>query len=406
LSTHVAGRIRPIVLGVAAGCAAIALFNASGAAAAATGPAGLAFYDPPNSLPAGHGSLIWARPASGLVPLAKAASTKLLLYTSDTPGGQSVAVSGSLSVPKGKAPKGGWPVISYAHGTTGTADACAPSRNREGDPATGYISYVYPQLNDWLKAGYAVVQTDYQGLGTPGPHAYLVGEAEGHSVLDMVRAARQLNPDIGKRFLIAGHSQGGQSALFAAGEAKGYVPDLTLRGTVAYAPASHLKDQAQLLPALTTPSSLTPLATLVVQGATTESTAAAPIKPGLLLSDQVLGYYPLVRQLCLSQLGTSNRLGGIAPSTMIRSGADTTALFNVLAGENPAVTTKAPILVAQGDADSTVFKAYTDQLVNELNDNGDAVTYGVYPGVDHGGIVSAAEDQALSFFESKLPPGS
>jgi dipeptidyl aminopeptidase/acylaminoacyl peptidase len=91
---------------------------------------------------------------------------------------------------------------------------------------------------------------------------------------------------------------------------------------------------------------------------------------------------------------------------MIRSGADTTALFNVLAGENPAVTTKAPILVAQGDADTTVFKAYTDQLVNELNDNGDAVTYGVYPGVDHGGIVSAAEDQALSFFESKLAPGS
>ena len=192
--------------------------------------------------------LIWSRPAGGLVPLAKAASTKLVLYTSKTPQGKRVAVSGSVSVPKGKPPKGGWPVISYAHGTTGTADVCAPSRNRAGDPGEAYISYVDPEQNDWLKAGYAVVRTDYQGLGTPGPHPYLIGDAEGHSVLDMVRAARQLESRIGKRFLIAGHSQGGHAALFAAGEAKTYVPDLRLRGTVAYAPASHLKRPGRAAP--------------------------------------------------------------------------------------------------------------------------------------------------------------
>jgi hypothetical protein len=60
----------------------------------------------------------------------------------------------------------------------------------------------------------------YQGLGTPGKHPYLIGEAEGRSVLDIVSAARQLDPKIGLRFLISGHSQGGQSALFAAGEAR------------------------------------------------------------------------------------------------------------------------------------------------------------------------------------------
>ena len=67
-----------------------------------------------------------------------------------------------------------------------------------------------------------------RGLARPGPHAYLIGEAEGRSVLDMVRAARQLNPDIGKKFLISGHSQGGHAALFAAGLAKSWVPDLNL----------------------------------------------------------------------------------------------------------------------------------------------------------------------------------
>lgn len=393
------GRTRAwVVAMVTAGLGATALWSASSA-----GAAGLAFYDPPSHLPGGHGTLIRSKQASGLVPLAKAASTKLVLYTSMTPHGKRVAVSGSVSVPKGKPPKGGWPVITYAHGTTGTADVCAPSRNRTGGPAEGYISYIDPELNDWLKAGYAVVRTDYQGIGTPGPHAFLIGEAEGHSVLDMVRAAHQLNPHIGKRFLIAGHSQGGHAALFAAGEAKSYVPDLKLRGTVAYAPASHLKEEAQALPALTTPSTLTALATLVVQGATTESTPAAPIDPDLLLSDQVLGYYPLVDVLCLGDLGAENRLGGIAPSTMIRDGADLTNLLALLGAENPAVTTRAPVLVAQGDDDQTVFKFFTDSLVDELNGNADHVTYDVYPGVDHAGVVSAAEDDAMDFFQSRLP---
>ncbi len=394
-----------VLAAVMAGVAAIALLAANTAAAMVrTGPSGLAFYHPPRSLPDGHGTLIWARNAGGLVPLANAASTKLVLYTSLAPGGKPTAVSGSVSVPKGKPPKGGWPVISYAHGTTGIADVCAPSRNHEGDPAQAYISYVDPQLNAWLAAGYAVVRTDYEGLGTPAPHAYLIGATEGRSVLDIVRAARELDPSIGKRFLISGHSQGGHAALFAAGEANGYVPDLALRGTVSYAPASHLKEQASLLPALTSPSSLTALATLIVKGATIASAPSAPIYASALLSDQVLAYYPLVNQLCLSDLSAPSRLGGIAPSTMVRSGADTTALFKVLARQNPAVTTTAPVLVAQGDADTTVFKQFTDLLVNQLNGAGDNVTYSVYPGVNHGGIVAASEPEVLAFYKSKLPP--
>src|SRR4249919_1085459 len=108
---------------VAAGVAAIAMLAAATATATVrTGPPGLAFYHPPKSLPNGHGTLIWARKAGGLVPLANAASTKLVLYTSLAPGGKRTAVTGSVSVPKGKPPKGGWPVITYAHGTTGTAD--------------------------------------------------------------------------------------------------------------------------------------------------------------------------------------------------------------------------------------------------------------------------------------------
>jgi fermentation-respiration switch protein FrsA (DUF1100 family) len=364
------------------------------------GPKGLKFYKPPKGLPKQHGQLIWARPATGLVPLQNARYTKLVLYSSRTPQGAKTAVSGSISVPRGKPPKGGWPVITWAHGTTGVADVCAPSRNSVTNPAQPYISYIYPDLNAWLAAGYAVLQTDYQGLGTPGPHAYLVGTAEGRSVVDIVSAARQLDPMIGKRYLIAGHSQGGQSALFAAGLAQSWQPKLKLRGTVAFAPASHILDQEALLPALTAPSSLTALATLIISGASTQSTS---IDVNKVLSDPVLQFYPLLESQCLSQLGQSNELGGIPPSQLERPGADLSAVRPVLAAMNPAVKTVPPILVEQGTADTTVFPFLTDQLVTELQGLGDQLTYTKYPGVDHGGVVTAGEAQALAFFQQLLP---
>jgi pimeloyl-ACP methyl ester carboxylesterase len=367
------------------------------------GPKGLKFYKPPKKLPKEHGTLIWARKASGLVPLADAKYTKLVLYSSRTPQGAKTAVSGSVSVPKGKAPKGGWPVITWAHGTTGVADACAPSRNSSTSPASASISYIYPDLDEWLRAGYAVAQTDYQGLGTPGKHPYLIGEAEGRSVLDIVTAARKLDPKIGKRFLIAGHSQGGQSALFAAGEASSWTPKLRLRGTVAFAPGSHILEQVPLLSALTAPSSLTALATMILDGASTQSST---IDINKILSDEVLPFYPLLQSQCLQQLGASNELGGIPPSHLMRSGADLGPVNPVLAAMNPLVKTAAPILIAQGTADTTVFPTYTDQLKDQLVNVGDQVTYNKYPGVNHVGVVTTGEADALAFFQQMLPPRS
>jgi len=367
----------------------------------AKAPRGLAFYKPPKKLPQPHGTLIWSRKAGGLVPLANARYTKLVLYSSRSPQGRPVAVSGSVAVPKGKPPKGGWPVITWAHGTTGVADVCAPSRDFNGNPNPTGETYINPDLSAWLQAGYAVLRTDYQGLGTPGKHPYLVGKAEGRSVLDIVEAARELDPRIGKRYLIAGHSQGGHAALFAAGEARKYVPKLNLRGTVAFAPASHLLEQASLLPALTSPSGLTALAVVILDGASTQS---SQIHVDQLLSDRALALYPLLQSQCLGRLAQSDEYGGIAPADLERSGADPSALNPVLAAMNPVVLSRAPIQIEQGDSDTTVFKFFTDRLNDELTAAGNQVIYKTYPGVNHVGVVTTGEADALAFFQQALPP--
>ncbi|MCB0866320.1 MAG: alpha/beta fold hydrolase [Solirubrobacterales bacterium] len=403
----VAPRSRASLVALALVCAAALLALLAGPAIAkkpskpVKGPAGAKFYTPPKHYPSKHGSLIWQRKATGITPL-PGAKNKLVLYTTRTLGGGKVVASGIVSVPKGKAPKGGWPVISYAHGTTGVADVCAPTRAPAGSPQEPYVTYVNPQLQDWIDAGYAVVRTDFAGLGTPGPHGYLVGIDEGHAVLDIVTAARTLNRDLGKKFLIAGHSQGGHAALFAAAEAAKYGKGLKLRGTVAYAPASHIAEQESLLPALTSPSGLTALATLIVSGA---STVSDQIQPSQVLSDQVLQFYPQVDETCLPQLSASDSLGGIPPSQLERPGADLTALRDVLQDQNPAIVTKAPILLAQGLADTTVFPFLTNSLNDELVAKGNQVDYQTYPDVDHSQVVAAAEDQAMAFFEQRLPSG-
>jgi len=132
-----------------------------GAAATKAGPDGDAFYQPPGVLPAGaHGTLIWARPSQGPAVLSGATNT-LLLYTQQGINGTTVATSGSVAVPRGTPPHGGWPVVTWGHGTTGIADQCAPTRyNNPKNAATND-----PLLQAWVSQGYAVVASDYEGLG-------------------------------------------------------------------------------------------------------------------------------------------------------------------------------------------------------------------------------------------------
>ena len=128
-------------------------------------------------------------------------------------------------------------MVSWAPGTTGVAARCAATRI----PGSEAVNYVVPELNSWLRRGYAVLRTDYEGLGVPGGRfSYFIGHSEARGVLDIVRAARVIDPRIGRRLVIAGHSQGGQAALFAAADAPHWVPELRLRGVVALAPANHV----------------------------------------------------------------------------------------------------------------------------------------------------------------------
>jgi pimeloyl-ACP methyl ester carboxylesterase len=160
-----------------------------------------------------------------------------ITYRSTSATGAPITVSGTVIVPKGA--NASTPVVAYAPGTHGLGDQCAPSRHLEaGDETEGLL------IHQYAIRGFAVVVTDYEGIGTPGEHSYMAGRSEGNVTLDSVRAAFKL-PGTGlsatTKVAIVGYSQGGHAAGWAAQLAPTYAPALNIVAYAVGAPPADLR---------------------------------------------------------------------------------------------------------------------------------------------------------------------
>lgn len=185
------------------------------------------FYTYSDAIPA-PGQLLRQEALSEEQSVPNAAEAIRLLYSSsdglaDT---GAVVVSGALFLPEGESPEGGWPLLLWSHGTVGIADKCAPTW-------TGYVPFHDEHLSEWLNEGYAIVASDYQGLGTVGTHPYLATRPAAYSNLDVIRAVQSGGFPISDRVVLAGQSQGAGAAIATAGYAPAYAPEIDIRGVIA-----------------------------------------------------------------------------------------------------------------------------------------------------------------------------
>lgn len=186
------------------------------------------FYRWNEKIPTQPGLLLRTEPLDEGIRLKEASDQYRILFSSTNgiDSRSATVVSGSLFIPKGKAPAEGWPLLVWGHGTVGLADQCAPS----------WAGRVYRNayyLNQWLKQGYAIVEPDYQGLGVVGPHWLINVPQLSFNILDSARAALKTQHQISNRIIIAGQSQGGVAAFGAATYAESYASDLNIKGTIA-----------------------------------------------------------------------------------------------------------------------------------------------------------------------------
>jgi hypothetical protein len=340
------------------------------------------FYAVPDPLPPGdHGDLIRyerLEPAAG--GDGSEVTTWRVMYLSESLAGEPIAVTGTVSVPGGEAPLGGRDLVTDAHGTTGIADECAPSRLE--DPREGSLARLAAGY------GYVLASTDYEGLGTPGRHPYLVGESEGRGVLDAARAAGQL-PDVelSGRVAISGYSQGGHGALWAGQLAEEWTPELEVVGTFAGAPATELP----IILAAAGRMNIAGFLYMIVAGF--EAAYPDEADPSLILTPAGVEALDAVDDGCTGEVLA--QLGALPADELLKPDLAATEPWASLAEANDPgrVATDAPVLIVHSAADDVVPAALSDAAFARMCGLGQQVERRVY---DEGQGHGAAAPQAYA----------
>jgi alpha-beta hydrolase superfamily lysophospholipase len=334
------------------------------------------------------GALVTAAAIDNLDPVlaSEAGRADRIIYRSTSLAGESIEVSGALLTPKGQAPEGGWPVVSWAHGSSGIIDQCAPSTALNGDGKVDLYGYA-GLITQFLKAGYAVAATDYEGLGTDGEHPHVVADSEGRGVIDAVRAAIQAEPTLSTSWFAVGHSQGGQAAIAAGEMAETWAEGLNFRGTIGLAPVTNVGQQY----AYGSPGPVDRgFYLLTLHGL---KTVHPELRFEQYLGSEALELLPKVSQACTKEIWTefSANLGDKLNDYQFtpQDPAAALRLQGWLDEQSvPRGTTPAPVLLLQGDQDPTIKAAVTKQAVKNARAAGTAADFTLYPGEDHYSILA------------------
>ncbi|HXQ60904.1 MAG TPA: lipase family protein [Acidimicrobiales bacterium] len=377
--------------------AALVMVGAVGAACGSSTPAS-------SSIPAPKGLPGWY---SVPLPLPKAPGTLLkdqvvaagglhgtvyrVMYTSESVLNKIVAVTGLVIVPDTPAPAGGYPVVSWGHGTNGMADQCAPSL----DP-----TQAVPMTNGLLDQGWEVTASDYQGEGTPGLLPYIVGVSAARNTIDIVRAALQMKAAHASHdYVVWGHSEGGQTAMFTLKIGSSYAPDLRMRGVVAGAPPSQFGLIYQFL-------STSPFRYYLFMVAGAYQSAygprAAPLSEVLtplgvsLLPDLDKGcsdyLSTVIDKYTIAQITTGDPFKIPAWKTLIMANDP----------ENFGAASSVPLLIIQGGSDEQIPVASTQLLAHHLCGVGQDLERWIYPGQSHAGVIGPSFDDMVHWIKDRF----
>jgi alpha-beta hydrolase superfamily lysophospholipase len=231
-----------------------------------------------------------------------------------------------------------------------------------------------PRLERAIRAGFVVVATDGEGLGTSGASRYLIGESEAHTILDAARAAHGLPGLVTDgRVALWGYSSGGHGALAAAQAASDYAPDVEVIGTAAVSP---VVDVTRFI----SPVDDHPGYTFITVGAWAK---VHHIDPASIFTRRAMARYSRLNTECALTLAFDWPLW--RRQDLLRSDLRTTQPWRDLMADELAGTASfdGPVLLIHGASDSIVAPGPTVALARRLCRFGDTVDYRSIPGEDH-----------------------
>jgi acetyl esterase/lipase len=345
------------------------------------------FYDTPANLAATKPGALLRQDAFRLYALpAGVRAVRILYHSLDATGGD-VATSAVVLVPAGAPPAGGWPIIAWAHGTSGVARQCAPSLMKD-------VYYGENGLFPMVRAGYAVVATDYHGLGTDGLHQYVNKIAQAYDVIYSIPAARAAVSALGERWVVDGHSQGGTAA-WGVAEMEHDRKDAGYLGAVAVAPASRLDE------VLTAPAAAEGFYLDYIAWGIRARTPS--FKPADMLGGQALARYAELSTRGCFYYAYANFLGDTAPPGLTPGWertdgakqffADSAIGFSPIGG---------PLLVIAGDADQTVPLTAVRATVAAACARKTSLEFRIYAGLDHDPTMDKSTPAQLAWIADRF----
>jgi pimeloyl-ACP methyl ester carboxylesterase len=293
--------------------------------------------------------------------------------------GAPTVVSGSVFVPLGSPPPGGWPVVAFGHGTTGIDEECAPSNSDSLMGMSGVVAGLTGK-------GFAAVMPDYEGLGAPGAHPYTDARTAGLNMIDAVRALRSTFKNVSTRWAALGHSQGGAAAWAADERAREYAPELDLVGAVALAPAADVTKLVDKAQAHTLTPDQTLAFVLVIESLTRRF-------PDLNRDDYRHGAAkrswdvltacagPLVDRRAEAAVGVAP--ADVAPNSLV---AATRMRQRLQRWALPQQALSAPLYVVYGSNDTLIDAQWTTDAIARACSLGGPIAWDLQPGKGHGDI--------------------
>jgi pimeloyl-ACP methyl ester carboxylesterase len=317
------------------------------------------------------------------------ATAKRIAYVSTSVTGSTITATGLIITPKANKKN---KTVVWGHGTTGLADKCAPSANQ---------AVFWPEARAAIAAllakGWTVAAPDYPGLGTPSAHQYLIGLSEARSMIDSVKAARNLDNKLTTAYAVDGHSQGGQGALFAGQLAPSYDGALVLKGVAAIAPVSNADIFAPLVPG-------TPGQGYLVMALYGLSAVDPSFNPNSVLAPPAQQRASVLQTDCLYPI--LDAYDDLTPEQLLIGGAlPDPVLAKLSSYVNPAQSAPtAPVLLVQGTDDEAVpYFLTADVLVEQLRAYHTAtVDFVPVSGANHDGAVFATTGQVADWIATKL----
>jgi hypothetical protein len=339
------------------------------------------FYDVPDPLPRGKpGDLIRSAEFDGY-NLPPEVNALRFIYHSQTAAGADVAVSGVILFPDAKPPAGGWPIIAWAHSWMGVARSCAPSLARNLQHGPFLAMYVH--------LGYAVVATDYAGLGTASRSAFADTSSNASDVIYSVAAARHALAQLGSRWIAMGTGEGG-IAVVSLDEIESGLHDPNYLGSVAI---SHLGDMQSLYASESALTYKMPL--FLAYGI---KTAFPQFNVSDILTPEAMSFYDRIGQGC-DERGEQSETSG---NTVLKPGWKTNSFVRKYFERNrlglqPA---SAPMLVIASEDDPKIDE--TAKIITRLCKARDKVKFEKIPESDLGRVIGDSARDQMAWVQSRF----